>query len=74
MDIIDTDHNGKINYSEFVASSLENSYIFKQENLINVFKMLDSDNNGTVSPAELKEALTRTRVIILYRSKHRNEK
>lgn len=50
MNFVDTDHNGKINYTEFVACSLENSYIFKQENLINVFKMLDVDNSGTVTP------------------------
>ena len=59
ISFIDTDHNGKINYSEFVACSMENSLIFKQENLITVFKMLDADGNGSVSPAELKTALTR---------------
>lgn len=59
MSFIDTDHNGKINYTEFVACSLENSLIFKQENLVNVFKMLDEDNSGTVTPSELKQALMR---------------
>ena len=47
--VIDTDHNGKINYSEFIACLLENSLIFKQENLLTVFRMLDADGNGSVS-------------------------
>ena len=30
INCIDTDHNGKINYSEFVASLMENSLIFRE--------------------------------------------
>lgn len=41
-----------------MACSLENSLIFKQENLATVFQMLDTDGNGVVSPAELKHAFT----------------
>ncbi len=29
MNFIDTDHNGKINYTEFIACCMENSVIFK---------------------------------------------
>lgn len=50
MNFIDTDHNGKINYTEFIASCLENSVIFKEENLVNVFKTLDKDGNGLITP------------------------
>ena len=49
MDYVDTDKNGKINYTEFVASCLDNSIIYKEENLKMVFRMLDKDGNGVVS-------------------------
>ena len=57
MDYIDTDKNGKINYTEFVASCLDNSLIYKEENLKMGFKMLDKDGNGVVSSQELKEVI-----------------
>lgn len=30
MKFIDTDHNGKLNYTEFIACCLENSVVFKE--------------------------------------------
>ena len=30
---------------------MENQMIFKEENLLTTFKMLDTDNSGTVTPA-----------------------
>lgn len=48
MDAIDTDKNGSINYTEFVASSLEAEFIFTKENLYRVFKTIDKDGNGEV--------------------------
>ncbi len=58
MKFVDTDHNGKLNYIEFIACCLENSVIFKEQNLQNVFKALDADGNGLVSREELKKSLT----------------
>ncbi len=46
MDSIDVDKNGKINYTEFLASSLEKDELFKIENLKKMFKLLDKDGNG----------------------------
>jgi Ca2+-binding EF-hand superfamily protein len=48
MKYIDTDKNGKINYTEFISSCLENSTVYKEENLLSVFRMLDRDNNGSI--------------------------
>ena len=40
---IDTDKNGKINYTEFISSCLENSVLFKEENMKAAFRLLDKD-------------------------------
>lgn len=59
MDFIDTDRNGKINYTEFISSCLENSIVFKEENLLSVFRMLDKDNDRTISSNELRAILSK---------------
>jgi calcium-dependent protein kinase len=59
MDYINTDKSGRINYTEFIASCLDNSVIYKEENIMGVFRMLDKDGNGVVEASELKEALER---------------
>lgn len=48
MCLIDTDKNGKINYTEFISSCLENSVVLKEENLKAAFKLLDKDGNGKI--------------------------
>ena len=53
---LDLDRNGKLNYSEFLASLVSNSLVFKQENVKLAFLMLDKDGNGKISKAELKQA------------------
>ena len=50
---LDTDKNGKINYTEFVSSCLENSVIFKEQNMKAAFKLLDRDGNGRIDKQEL---------------------
>ena len=57
MDAIDTDKNGKINYTEFIASTLDSEYFGSERHLKSVFKMLDKDGNGTVERDELQEML-----------------
>jgi len=49
MDSVDLSRNGKINYTEFVAASLEEGVIFEEDNILKAFKMLDYDGNGVVS-------------------------
>ena len=40
---VDFDHNGEINYSEFVSGTLDRSLLSK-DNLWKVFKYLDTEN------------------------------
>lgn len=54
---IDTDKNGTINYTEFLASSMQTAKIFTKENLSAVFKLIDSDGNGFVDKKQLSEIL-----------------
>lgn len=43
-----------INYTEFIASSIEAAKMFTKENLERFFKSIDKDGNGIVDKAELK--------------------
>ena len=47
MDSIDTDHNGKINYTEFLAST-SGDLLFDDVSIKRAFEMLDRDGNGVV--------------------------
>ena len=40
---MDTDGSGTINYTEFIAATLERSQYMKEERLFQAFKMLDVD-------------------------------
>lgn len=54
MDSIDVDKNGRINYTEFLASSLAKEDLFKTSNILKLFKLLDKDGNGEIDREELK--------------------
>ena len=52
MDRMDADHNGKVNYSEFIAGFAGEGQ-FSEEGIRRAFEMLDRDGNGSVSKQEL---------------------
>lgn len=54
---IDTDKNGTINYTEFVAAAMEKSMYLKEDKLLDAFKMFDKDRNGKITADELKDIL-----------------
>jgi len=57
LDSIDTDQSGSINYTEFIAATMERSVYLKEEKLWACFKMFDKDGNGKISADELREVL-----------------
>lgn len=54
IEYVDTDKNGKINYSEFLACCLESSMMQTEAYLEYVFKELDVDRSGKISKNEIK--------------------
>ena len=53
----DTDNSGTINYTEFLAATMEQNLYLKEENLRNAFRMFDSDGSGKISVEEVKQIL-----------------
>ena len=48
--------HGEINYSEFLAATLNMKSFFKETKLRAVFSMFDTDGNGTIDGKNLKVA------------------
>jgi calcium-dependent protein kinase len=57
FDLIDVDQNGKIDYTEFLASTLQKQNYLKKERLWEAFCRFDKDNNGHITKEELLQAL-----------------
>ena len=53
---LDKDGNGVVDYSEFLAASINKQTIVDQQNLKIAFEMLDGDRNGQITKDELREA------------------
>lgn len=54
---LDTNGSGKIDYTEFLAATMERNVYMKEEKLHQAFKMFDLDGNGRISKSELKSVL-----------------
>ena len=54
MDSIDVDKNGKLNYTESLASSLAKEDLFTTNNILKLFRLLDRDGNGSIDRKELQ--------------------
>jgi calcium-dependent protein kinase len=50
---VDTDGSGFINYTEFLAATIEKSLYMSEEKLFHTFKMFDIDGSGKISKDEL---------------------
>lgn len=57
MKAIDLDNNGKISYSEFVTAAADINKMLTEQNLRQAFNLFDIDNNGQITPRELKYVL-----------------
>ncbi|EEA06411.1 protein kinase domain-containing protein [Cryptosporidium muris RN66] len=57
---LDTDGNGRIDYTEFLAASIDHK-LYEQESLCKAaFKVFDLDMDGRISPSELHRVLNST--------------
>jgi calcium-dependent protein kinase len=54
---MDFDRSGRIDYSEFLASTLDKNVYMQEERLYMAFKVFDKDGSGKISANELKEIL-----------------
>ena len=55
--MIDVDQNGKIDYTEFVAATLQKVNYYRNERLLEAFLNFDKNRSGTISKDELMIAL-----------------
>ena len=54
---VDTDGSGFIDYTEFVAATMNKKKLLSKANLETVFKAFDKDGSGSISTDELKTML-----------------
>lgn len=54
---IDMDKNGAINYSEFIAATMNDMIAKDAVKIENAFKFFDTDNNGIIDQKDLKKIL-----------------
>jgi len=54
---IDTDKNGAISYTEFVAATLNNSTLNDLQRIQTTFEIMDRDGNGYIDESELAEMI-----------------
>lgn len=57
IESIDTDGSGKVDYTEFLAATMEKSLYMKEDKLIQAFKMLDIDDSGKITKSEIMSVL-----------------
>lgn len=57
---IDTDKSNAINYTEFLASTIDQRIYFQEDKLISAFGLFDKNGNGKISKNEMKEILNVT--------------
>lgn len=56
MESVDYEGNGSINYTEFLSATVQIKSVLTYEKLWALFKHFDTDDSGTITPQNLKEA------------------
>ena len=56
MTMCDTNHDNKIEYTEFVTAAFDKQKLLSKENIRRAFDLLDTDCNNTISTEELRQA------------------
>lgn len=57
MKSADTDGSGEINYTEFIAATIDTNVFMRQDYLRTAFNMFDADNSGKIDNEEVKALL-----------------
>lgn len=57
LDVMDSNRNGVIDYTEFIAGCLQSYNYLKENHLKSAFTFFDKDGSGTISKDELKACL-----------------
>ena len=61
FNLIDVDKNGKIDYTEFLAATIQKYNYLRNERLFETFCMFDKDNSGQITKDEILKALNADR-------------
>lgn len=54
---VDTDHNGFIDYTEFLKATVDTTKLLSKQNLATAFRLFDRDGSSKISAEEIKEVL-----------------
>ena len=54
---VDSDLSGEIDYTEFVAATMNQRNLVSQQRLESAFKAFDKDGNGQITPEEVRALL-----------------
>ena len=54
---VDTNNDGHIEYTEFLAASIDKESLLSEEKLLAAFKNFDKDGSGSISALEIKDVL-----------------
>lgn len=54
MDAIDKDHDGFVDYQEFITAATNKLALVQKENLMSAFSTFDRDGSGMITLDELK--------------------
>lgn len=58
MKSADTDGSGEINYTEFIAATIDQTIFLREDYLRTAFNMFDKDNSGKIDNEEVVELLS----------------
>ena len=57
LNVMDSNRNGVIDYTEFIAGCLQSYNYLKENHLKSAFSFFDKDGSGTISKEELRQCL-----------------
>ena len=59
---MDQDGNGKIDFNEFITAAVEQFSYFREEELLETFRVIDLDGSGKLSKQEIKQVMKKDNV------------